>query len=69
VSPLPLALIHSIRDEYVPVSEARNVFAHAQPPRRLWIVNASDHRFSNNTGECDQRLFDAIDWIHAHQVH
>jgi len=34
----------------------------------LWIVNASDHRFSNNTGECDRRLFDAIDWIHA-QVH
>lgn len=32
---------------------------------RLWVVKASDHRFSDDFHEFDQRLLEAIEWIQA----
>jgi pimeloyl-ACP methyl ester carboxylesterase len=63
VTPLPLAAIHSTADEFVPLSEAQRVLANAHEPKRLWIVAASDHRFSNNRAEFEARLLEAIDWV------
>ena len=65
IAPLPLAAIHSARDEFVPVEEARRIIDLAKPPKRLWVVQASDHRFSDNTPEFDQRLLEAIAWVRA----
>jgi len=66
VAPLPLAVIHSSHDEFVPVSEIERVFRAAHEPKQLWIVNASDHRFSDNLDELNRRLLEAIAWVHAH---
>jgi fermentation-respiration switch protein FrsA (DUF1100 family) len=63
VAPIPLAAIHSTRDEFVPVADVRKVFDAAAEPKRLWVVNASDHRFSDNLAEFDRRLVEAIAWI------
>jgi fermentation-respiration switch protein FrsA (DUF1100 family) len=63
LSPLPLAAIHSTRDEFVPVSEVEEVLNQATGPKRLWIVPAANHRFSDNLDEFDKRLFEAIDWV------
>jgi hypothetical protein len=63
VSPIPLGAIHSTRDEFVPLSEVQKVFAAASEPKRLWIVTASDHRFSDNLQEFDRRLLEAVAWI------
>jgi pimeloyl-ACP methyl ester carboxylesterase len=65
VSPIPLAGIHSTRDEFVPLAEVQRVFDAAKEPKRLWIVTASDHRFSDNLPEFDRRLLDAIAWVSA----
>jgi fermentation-respiration switch protein FrsA (DUF1100 family) len=65
VAPLPLAAIHSTQDEFVPLAEARRIVDLARPPKRLWVVKASDHRFSDNLGEFDQRLLEAIAWVRA----
>lgn len=65
VAPVPLALIHSTRDEYVPLGEAREVFEHARQPKRFWIVSASNHRFSDNLAEFDRCLLDSIAWIRS----
>jgi hypothetical protein len=62
-APAPLVMIQSTHDEFVPVPEAQRIFAAARQPKRLWIVNAADHRFSDNLGELDQRLLDALAWI------
>jgi fermentation-respiration switch protein FrsA (DUF1100 family) len=66
VAPVPLAAIHSTHDEYVPLSQVQGVLAAAGEPKRLWIVPAADHRFSDNLGEFDRRLFEALDWISRH---
>jgi fermentation-respiration switch protein FrsA (DUF1100 family) len=63
MAPIPLAAIHSTRDEYVPVPEVEQVLERARQPKRLWIVNAADHRFSDNLAEFDRTLLEAITWI------
>jgi pimeloyl-ACP methyl ester carboxylesterase len=66
MAPVPLAAIHSTHDEYVPLDEVGRVMAAARDPKRLWVINASNHRFSDNLGACDTALLDATVWIHDH---
>ena len=66
VSPTPLGAIHSAQDEFVPLAEVQRVLAVAKEPKRLWIVKASDHRFSDNLAEFDRRLLEAMAWITQH---
>ena len=47
----------------MPLSEVQKVLDAAKEPKRLWIVKASDHRFSDNLAEFDRRLLEAIAWI------
>jgi alpha-beta hydrolase superfamily lysophospholipase len=63
VSPTPLAVIHSTRDEFVALSAVQRVIDQAREPKKLWIVKAADHRFSDNLAEFDQRLLEAIGWV------
>ena len=62
VAPLPLALIHSTRDEFVAVSEIERLFQAAREPKQLWLIDASNHRFEDKLLEFDQRLLEAIAW-------
>jgi fermentation-respiration switch protein FrsA (DUF1100 family) len=63
VAPTPLCAIHSTHDEFVPLADVQKVFDRAAEPKKLWIVKASDHRFSDNLPEFDRRLLDAMAWI------
>lgn len=63
VAPAPLAAIHSTQDEFVPLAEVQRVVNAAAEPKRLWVVKASDHRFSDNLLEFDQRLLEALAWV------
>lgn len=67
VAPLPLAAIHSTEDEFVPLAEAQRVIDRARDPKRLWVVSAADHRFSNNLPEFDTRLLEALAWVRGNQ--
>jgi type IV secretory pathway VirJ component len=63
VAPLPLAAIHSTHDEFVPLADIERVMGRARDPKRLWIVDASNHRFSDKLDEFDRRLLEAIAWV------
>ena len=41
----------------------QHVLERAGQPKRLWIVNAANHRFSDNLAEFDRTLLEAITWI------
>jgi hypothetical protein len=45
------------------LAEVQRVMDGAKEPKRLWIIKAADHRFSDNLAELDRRLLDAIAWI------
>jgi len=63
VAPLPVAAIHSTRDEFVPVDEVKRVMDRAREPKRLWLIEADDHRFGGNEAELNRKLLDALEWI------
>ena len=63
VSPVPFAAIYSTHDEFVADSEARRLIERAGEPKQLWMVPASDHRFSDNEDELDRRLLEAMSWV------
>jgi type IV secretory pathway VirJ component len=67
VSPAPIAVIQSTGDEFVPVSEVQKIVAAAHEPKRLWIVKASNHRFSDNMPDFERCLLQAIAWIAGNQ--
>jgi fermentation-respiration switch protein FrsA (DUF1100 family) len=66
IAPLPLAAIHSTHDEFVPLADVQRVLAAAVEPKRLWVVDAADHRFSGALPELDRRLLEALAWIGQH---
>jgi alpha-beta hydrolase superfamily lysophospholipase len=68
MAPVPLGAIHSTQDEFVPLAQVQRVMERAKEPKQLWIVKAADHRFSDNLGEFEQCLFEAITWITQHEA-
>lgn len=67
VAPLPVAAIHSSNDEFVPQAQVEQILGNAKEPKKLWVVKASNHRFSDNLREFDQRLLEAIEWTKSRQ--
>jgi fermentation-respiration switch protein FrsA (DUF1100 family) len=63
MSPLPLGVIQSTHDEFVPIEEVRHVLERAHEPKRLWTVEAEDHRFCDNLAGFDRCLLEAIRWM------
>jgi fermentation-respiration switch protein FrsA (DUF1100 family) len=63
VSPLPVFMIQSMHDEYVPLDVAERLFLAAHEPRRFRPVSASDHRFSGNQQQFFEVLQEALRWI------
>jgi hypothetical protein len=63
ISPVPLAVVQSTQDEFVSLPDVQRLVADAHEPKKLWVVHASDHRFSDNLAEFDRRLLEALGWI------
>ena len=63
VSPVSLAEIHSTHDEFLPLEKAKQMFARANEPKKMWVIEAANHRFSNNREELDRRILEALAWI------
>ena len=43
--------------------QVQRVIDAAAPPKRLWIVPASDHRFSDNAAAFERALVEAVAWV------
>jgi dienelactone hydrolase len=65
VAPVPLAALHATHDEFVPVPVIESILAQAREPKRLWVIEAANHRFSDNQQELWHRLREAIEWIRS----
>jgi hypothetical protein len=60
---MPLAAIHSTHDEFVPVDTLKKVLGPLVPTRRLWLIEAADHRFSDKQPDLQGALVEALEWI------
>jgi pimeloyl-ACP methyl ester carboxylesterase len=64
---VPLAAIQSTHDEFAPIAEVRTILELAHEPKSLWVIDASNHRFSGNVALFDRRLIEAMTWVRQHQ--
>jgi alpha-beta hydrolase superfamily lysophospholipase len=63
VAPLPLLILQSSHDEYVPVDEAKRLFASAREPKRFVLIEARNHRFDGNHDDFFRSLRDGLEWF------
>lgn len=63
VSPLPLVMIQSTRDEYVPIADYRDLESVARAPYQQVLIEASNHRFTDKMQELKQAFDRALSWI------
>jgi alpha-beta hydrolase superfamily lysophospholipase len=63
VSPVPLVMLQSTRDEYVPEADYRKLDATARAPKKLVLINAADHRFTDKQPELRAAMIAGLAWI------
>ena len=61
--PWRCAVIQSSGDNYLPADRARLLFGADTPDRRLYTVQARNHRFSGGQRQFGAALLDAIAWV------
>jgi type IV secretory pathway VirJ component len=63
ISPVPLAMIQSTRDEYVPEPDYRAIDRAAREPKRLMLIDAANHRFTDRIPDLRRAYAEALAWI------
>jgi type IV secretory pathway VirJ component len=63
VSPLPLCMIQSKKDEYITPAEYERLRAIARDPKRQVVIDASNHRFTDRRRELGSAVAAGLDWI------
>ena len=62
---MPVAVVQSTRDGYLPADEARRLFGPDTPYRWLQPIQARNHSFGGARGEMYQAAGRALDWIES----
>ena len=63
VSPVPLYMIQSTKDEYVSPADYERFRATAKDPRQLVLIDASNHRFTDRRKEVSAAFAQGLAWI------
>jgi pimeloyl-ACP methyl ester carboxylesterase len=63
VSPVPLWMIQSTTDEYVTETDFRMLERAARAPKRLALVDASNHRFTDRLPLLRQTVLEGLLWM------
>jgi dienelactone hydrolase len=63
VSPRPLCMIQSVKDEYVTEADYRLFEQTAREPKRFVLINASNHRFTDKRDELRKQVTGCLGWI------
>jgi len=63
VSPVPLYMIQSTKDEYVSPSDYERFRATAKEPKQLVLIEASNHRFTDKRKELSAAFTQGLAWI------
>lgn len=68
VSPVPLVMLQSRKDEYVPESDYRQMESAANEPKTLVLIDASNHRFTDRLPELRRAYDDALAWVRSKAI-
>jgi alpha-beta hydrolase superfamily lysophospholipase len=62
VSPIPLAMIQSSTDEYITESDRARLLTAARAPKKMTMIAAGNHRFTDKLPELRAEVLAAIAW-------
>lgn len=60
MAPVPLVMLQSTKDEYVPESDYREMERAANEPKRLSLIDASNHRCTDRIPDLRRAHDDAL---------
>jgi hypothetical protein len=60
---LPIAVVQSTHDQYLPAAKAREQFGPDSPYRWLQAIDASNHNFSGARTSMYDAVQAALDWV------
>ena len=60
---IPVSVVQSTRDNYLPASDARALFGPDTPLRRFEPIEASNHSFGGARDDLYRAMSEALDWI------
>jgi fermentation-respiration switch protein FrsA (DUF1100 family) len=63
VAPLPVVMIQSRKDEYVPEADYTRYFSLAREPKKVVLIDASNHRFTDRLPLLRDEYLAAVAWI------
>ena len=63
IAPLPIVMIQASRDRDAPLEAAKTLFALASEPKRLYVVDARNHRFDEGREEFFRVLQESLRWM------
>ncbi|HMC75893.1 MAG TPA: AcvB/VirJ family lysyl-phosphatidylglycerol hydrolase [Vicinamibacterales bacterium] len=63
VSPVPLWMIQSRTDEYVPPADYERLRTFAKPPAQLVLIDAANHRFTDRRPDLSRAVAAGLQWI------
>lgn len=63
VSPLPLVMIQSKKDEFVTPAQYEQLRTLAREPKQLVLIDASNHRFTDRRTELGSAVAAGLDWL------
>ena len=63
IAPVPIVMIQSRRDEYVPEADYLKLDATARLPKKLVLIDAANHRFTDKQTELRAEILAALAWI------
>jgi predicted alpha/beta-hydrolase family hydrolase len=65
VSPIPLVMIQSTRDEYASQDDCARFRLAAKEPTKIVLIDARNHRFTDRIAELKKEYLAALDWVQA----
>ena len=63
IAPLPYLMLQSSKDEFVSFDEAKLLATAAREPKRISVIQASNHRFDGNVNEFYRQLREGLQWM------
>jgi hypothetical protein len=67
IGPIPLCMLQSTKDEYVTEADYRLFDRVARDPKKLVLIDASNHRFTDRRKELQQAVLGCLAWMGEHQ--
>ncbi len=69
IAPLPIFVIQSSGDQFIPNEEAEALFVETKHPKHFALIHANNHSFESNRDGFIEALQRGMQWIKRHDAH